>query len=138
VFEQGSDEPSIYDRRLSAAGQLRPEGIAGAGLLVPLLVRDEVIGLVEICDQTGSRTWLPEEIALVEVIVRQLSQTAEGLRLIDESQRRAAREARVNEIGERIRDAHSLEEALQIAVKEVGLSLKAPQTWVRLAVGESN
>jgi GAF domain-containing protein len=116
--------------------QLPDNSQLGGGLLVPLIIRGEVIGLIEIRDQNHPRRWLPEEISIIETIAQQLSQTAESLRLVDESQQRAAREARVNQIGEQIRGAHSLEEALRIAVKEVGLSLQAPQTLVRLAVGE--
>lgn len=69
---------------------------------------------------------------MVEAIAEQIAQAAENIRLLDETQSRAARERRVNEIGEKIQAAQSLEEALQIAVKEVGLSLKTPQTTVRL------
>ena len=90
-----------------------------------------MLGLQEI-DTT--RHWTPEEISLVEAVAEQMAQAAENLRLLDETQRRAAREQRVNEIGTKIRAAHSLEEALQIAVREVGLSLSAPQTSVRLKV----
>jgi hypothetical protein len=38
----------------------------------------------------------------------------------------------VNEIGEKNSFSHVFDEALQIAVKEVGLSLKTPQTIVQL------
>jgi GAF domain-containing protein len=80
------------------------------------------------------RKWLPEEIDLVVAIAEQFAQTAETLRLIDETQQRVARERRVNEIGEKIQGAQSLEEALKIAIKEVGLSLQAPETSVQLEI----
>ena len=96
-------------------------------------VRGEVIGLLGM-EETDEREWTPEERALVQAIGQQLAQAAENLRLIDETQQRAAREQRVNEIGDKIRTAQSLEEALQIAVKEVGLSLQAPETSVKLEV----
>ena len=38
--------------------------------------------------------------------------------------------------GEKIQGAQSLEEALQIAVKEVGLSLNAPQAAVQLKISD--
>jgi GAF domain-containing protein len=105
-----------------------------ASLVVPLMVRDEVIGVLGLQETDEARFWSAEEIALVEAISRQVSQAAEQLRLFDETQERAARERRVHEISEKIQAAQSLEEALQIAVKEVGLSLKAPQTRVQLGV----
>jgi hypothetical protein len=73
-------------------------------------------------------------VALVEAVAEQVAQAAENLRLFDETQQRAARERRVGEIGDKIRAAQSLEEALQVAIKEVGLSLKAPQTRVELGM----
>ena len=103
-------------------------------LLVPLKIRDEVIGILGLQETDDTRHWAPEEIALVEAVAEQMAQAAENLRLLDQTQRRAAREHRVNEIGAKIRAAHSLEESLQIAVREVGLSLSAPQTSVQLKV----
>jgi GAF domain-containing protein len=111
-------------------------GQAQSGLAVPLTVRDEVIGVLGLQEIGQDREWSPQEIALVEAIAQQVAQAAENLRLIDETQQRAAREARVNEIGEKIQGAQSLEEALQIAVREVGLSLKAPQTAVQVEVSD--
>jgi GAF domain-containing protein len=107
---------------------------ASSSLIVPLSVRGETIGVLGLQEIGESRVWTPEEIALIEAISEQLAQTAENIRLIDETQQRAAREKRVNEIGEKIQAAQSLEEALKIAVKEVGLSLQTPQTIVKLEV----
>jgi PAS domain S-box-containing protein len=105
----------------------------GASLIVPLTVRDQIIGVLGL-QETDERAWTPEELALVEAIGEQLAQAADQLRLFDETQQQAARERRAGEIGDKIRAAQSLEEALQIAAKEVGLSLKAPQTTVQLDV----
>jgi len=103
-------------------------------LVVPLKVRGQEIGVLGIAETDEQRTWSPEEIALVEAIAEQVAQAAENLRLIEETQQAAARETRVNEIGEKIQSAQSLEEALRVAVKEVGISLKVPQTAVQLKV----
>ncbi len=112
------------------AGQLE----ASSSLIVPLTIRGETVGVLGLQEIDGQRTWSPEELALIEAISEELAQAAENIRLIDETQQRAAREKRVNEIGEKIQAAQSLEEALKIAVKEVGLSLQAPQTTVKLEV----
>ncbi len=103
-----------------------------SNIIVPLTVRDEVIGVLGLQD-TDTRNWTPEEVALVQAVAEQMAQAAENLRLLDETQQRAARERRVNEISEKIQASQSLEEALQIAVKEVGLSLQSPHTAVKLA-----
>jgi len=105
-------------------------------LVVPLKIRGEEIGVLGITETAKQRKWSPEEIALVEAIAEQVAQAAENLRLIEETQQAAARETRVNEIGDKIRAAQSLEEALRIAVKEVGISLKVPQTAVKLEISD--
>ena len=109
---------------------------ANSKLLVPLRIQDEIIGILGLEDTETARQWTPEEVALVETIVAQMVEAAENLRLVEETQQRAAREARVNEIGDKIQAAQSLEEALQVVVKEIGLSLKASQTAVELSVAD--
>lgn len=101
--------------------------------VVPLVVRGQIIGKLGF-EELSHREWTPQEEAIIQSIALQLAQAAENLRLIDETQQRVARERRVNEIGDKIRGAQSLEEALQIAVKEVGVSLQAPETSVKLEV----
>lgn len=106
-----------------------------AELILPLTWRDEMIGVLAVQDEVGkARQWLPEEIELVQSIVNEFVQVADSLRLLDETQRRAARETRINNISDKIQSAQSMEEALRIAVKEVGLSLNAPQTNIQLSV----
>lgn len=106
-----------------------------AELVIPLIWRDEVTGVLAVQDEIGkTRRWLPEEIELVQSIVDEFVQVADSLRLLDETQRRAARETRINNISDKIQNALSMEEALRIAVKEVGLSLNAPQTSIQLSV----
>lgn len=121
----------VRGQQLSAGDAQQDE--AESSLVVPLTVRGEIIGVLGL-QETDERQWTPEEVALVEAIGEQFAQAAENIRLLDETQQRAALEARINEIGAKIRATQSLEEALQIAVKEVGLSLKAPQTTVQLDV----
>lgn len=105
-------------------------------LEVPLKIRGEVIGLLGLEEIADREAWSNEERELVEAIAEQVAQAAENLRLIDETQQSAARESRVNEIGEMIQSAQSIEEALRIAVREVGRSLKVPQTAVQLKLTE--
>lgn len=134
------DEINQNSLQLSAQNQSEEPALmsfqpqdAESRLVVPMMVRGEVIGLLGL-EETETREWTPEEQILVEAIAQQLAQAAENLRLIDETQQRAAREKRLNEISDKIQAAQSLEEALQIAVKEVGLSLQTPETSIELGL----
>ncbi|HEX9921964.1 MAG TPA: GAF domain-containing protein [Anaerolineae bacterium] len=128
------DQPSATNSQLNGENHPSPPDMAASDLVVPLTVRGEIIGILGLQELDEARTWSQEEIALVEAVGEQLAQAAENLRLIDETQRRAAREKLMNDINDKIQSAQSLDEALQVAVKEVGLSLKVPQTVVRLAL----
>ncbi|RME51597.1 MAG: GAF domain-containing protein [Caldilineae bacterium] len=108
----------------------------GAGVLAPLTLRNEIIGVLGLQAADEKRAWLPEELALIEAIAAEFAQVAEEIRLLDETQQRAAREARINEIAQKIQAAQSLEEALKVAATEVGRSLQAPQTVVQLQPGD--
>jgi PAS domain S-box-containing protein len=137
LLTDGSDDTnpangSVQDERSLQPLPAKPE----ISMEVPLKIRGEEIGVLGIAETDQQRVWSSEEIALVEALAEQIAQAADNLRLIDETQQAAARETRVNEIGDKIQSAQSLEEALRIAVKEVGLSLKVPQTAVQLKVND--
>ena len=133
--------PVATERQQSTAGD-QPAMIsaeqreAPSSLVVPLTVRDKVIGMLGL-QETYERAWTPDEIALVEAIAEQLARAYENLRLIDRTQQRAAREGRISEIGERVREAQSLEEALKIAIREVGQSLDVSQTTVKQGISDT-
>lgn len=129
--QQGQPNGPEADESLPEQEQSTPA--VKSSLTVPLNVRGEVVGMLGL-QESDEREWTPEEQALIEAIAQQMAQAAENLRLIDETQQRAARERRVNEISEKIQAAQTLEEALQIAIKEVGQSLQAPETSIKLEV----
>ncbi len=105
-------------------------------LIIPLTLRDEVIGVLGMQDIEASHSWLPEEIAMVEAIATQFSQVAEELRLLDETQQRAAREQLTRQITDKVRAANSVEDALQTAVAELSKALGQAHTFVNLETGE--
>ena len=108
----------------------------GTNLVIPLSIQEQPIGVLGLQETNSEHEWSAEEIAFVEAIAEQFAQTAENLRLIDETQQRAAREQRVNEISEMIDSAQTIEEALEIAITQVGQSLQATQTQVNLEIQE--
>ena len=101
-------------------------------LIIPLTLRDEVIGVLGMQDIEASHSWLPEEIAMVEAIATQFSQVAEELRLLDETQQRAAREQLTRQITDKVHAASSVEDALQITVEELSKALGQAHTFVNL------
>ncbi|HBX68106.1 MAG TPA: hypothetical protein DEH25_01615, partial [Chloroflexi bacterium] len=80
----------------------------------------------------GQRNWTPEEVALVQDISEQFALAAESLRLLDETQRRAARERLVAEITTKLRSSNDPQAMLQTAAQELRLALNAKRAQVLL------
>jgi GAF domain-containing protein/HAMP domain-containing protein len=105
----------------------------GAALAVPIKLRDQVIGVIDLQEMDENRVWSDEEIALTKAIAEQLGLAIEGARLFEQTQSRARRETLTRQITERIRDATDVDAMLQTAIRELGRALNAPKVYVRLA-----
>lgn len=101
-------------------------------LIAPLTVRGDVIGTLGVDLEEAGRTFTPAEVALVETLAGQLAGALDNLRLYAEAQRRAERERLINTITQKIQSTATVPNALQTAIQELGLALKAKRTRVEL------
>ena len=104
----------------------------GLTLTVPIMLRDQPIGAIGLQADENKRQWSPEEVALVQEITEQFALAAESLRLLDETQRRAARERLVGEITTKLRATNDPQAMLETAAAELRTALKAKRTQVLL------
>jgi GAF domain-containing protein len=95
-------------------------GDGHAALVAPVVFRGEVIGALGVHDEDGTRKWTEQEVDLVQAIVDRMGQAAENLRLLDDAQRREARERTAREVADEIRGALTVDDALQRAAKQLG------------------
>jgi GAF domain-containing protein len=72
---------------------------------------------------------------LVQTIGEQFAQAAENLRLLEQTQRSAARERTVSEITARVRESLDMDAVLRAAVQELGEALPGAKVQVRLGTG---
>lgn len=101
-------------------------------LTVPLILRGESVGSLAVSRPSGVR-WSSDEIALLESVAARMSMIAEGIRLVDESNRRAMREQRVNEVSANLlARATSVESVLRNALGELGGALGSERVSLRL------
>jgi len=107
------------------------EDTAELRVVVPIVFRDRPMGALGF-KVDEERPWSDEQLALVEAIAEQFGQAAENLRLVDATQRLAAREHIVSEISSRIRATLDLETVLQTAAVEIRQALDVPELSVRL------
>jgi nitrate/nitrite-specific signal transduction histidine kinase len=103
-------------------------------LSVPLRVRGEVIGSLDVWPQSGDLS--EAEAYLLATISSRLSQVLESARLLAQAQRLAAREQQINLIATQMRSAVNLETILQNTVRELGKALGARRAHIQ--IGEIN
>jgi len=100
------------------------------GLLVPIRLRGEVIGLINLEDPAVEHVWSPAEIQLANSVADQVGLALENARLLEETQRRAERERLVSEITTRLRASNDPQAILETAVSELKNALGARQVQV--------
>jgi GAF domain-containing protein/HAMP domain-containing protein len=101
-------------------------------VLVPIRQHDLPIGVFGVGEpKTGGR-WTDEQIALVEAVTEQFALAADNIRLVEETQRHAARERLTRQIADNIRAATSIENAMQRAVEELARALDTDEMVARI------
>jgi len=71
---------------------------------------------------------------VMEAVLDQLGQVAEGLRLFDDTRQQAAREQTIRELTEKMRATTSLQELVKTTARELGQHLSAGHTMVELGI----
>jgi GAF domain-containing protein/HAMP domain-containing protein len=100
-------------------------------IAVPIAAGEQVLGVLDV--QHNVAGGLDQADAdLLQSIAGQVAIALQNTRLFAEAQRKAEREARLNLIAQRIQNTATVEDALKVAVREVGQALGAPETCVRL------
>jgi len=117
-------------------GQEREDGTPPyAALVTPMMLRGGVVGALRICREAGERPWTDDERALVEAVTERLVLAADNLRLLEDTQRRAAREQLTGEVTARVRETLDMDTVLQTAIREIGEALGLAEVEVRMGSG---
>jgi GAF domain-containing protein len=93
---------------------------ASATVAVPIKLRGQTIGVLDVRSKKGAREWTQDEITLLEAAAERAALALENARLVESAQRRASRERAIGEISARIGAVSDTEAILQTAVEELG------------------
>lgn len=110
---------------------LLPETVAE--LAVPIFSGDEVIGVLDI--QHNDRDSLDEEtVYVMQTIASQVAVALQNAALYEQVETEAQQEAMLEQIGQKIRETTSTEEALRVAATELALALNLKRTHIKLGL----
>jgi GAF domain-containing protein len=108
-----------------------------AALAVPIVLRGEVLGGLQVGEASRSREWTEDDLTFMQAVADQVALALDNARLIEETRQRAERERLVADIGSRMFAANDLESIVQIASEELGRILKVKQTTVTVRADSS-
>jgi GAF domain-containing protein/HAMP domain-containing protein len=108
-------------------------GIQEPSIVVPLKLRGQIIGSLNIKAPTLDRRWSNDEVNLAEAISERLSLALENARLIQESQRQVIKEQTISEITGKIGASINLKSVLQTAVEELGRAMPGSEVMIEFS-----
>ena len=84
----------------------------------------------------NNRNWTDDEITLVQAIAERSALALENARLLEDSQKRAAKEQAIGEISTKIGASADIESILRTAVRELGAKIRGTQVTVEIGNGK--
>jgi|GEM_PF-746255 len=106
-------------------------------LAVPVKFREQVIGFIHVEASEANRKWTEDEVSLIQSISDRASLAIENARLFEESERRAEREQLIAQVTSRIGESNNMESILQTTIQELGRTLGATRTFIKLETTSS-
>lgn len=105
-------------------------------LAVPMMVGGNVIGVFDVQSEEVGR-FTDSDINIQTTLAAQVAASIQNVRSFEQAKTQADLETLVNSIGQKIQRSTTVEDTLQIAVREVGLALGASRVRAKIATRRS-
>jgi GAF domain-containing protein len=92
-------------------------------LSIPVQVRGHTIGHLKLRALDATHRWTEDERAIIESTAERVALALDGARLLDEAQKRAARESFLSDVGAKLGTSFQLDSILRDTVEELGQTL---------------
>jgi PAS domain S-box-containing protein len=119
-----SASPLVSPRLVEAVG-------AKSGAFVPLIVAEQIIGVLVVAPTSAKRAFSSEEVTLMQSLAAEAALALERTRSAGELDEALARERLVGDISRRVRSVDGLADGTRIAVTEIGRALHASRCFIR-------
>lgn len=103
---------------------------------VPIRLREQTLGAVEW--ELPAADFSHEKVQLAQELVNRLAVSLDNARLFQENQRAISRERMVNEIAAKLTQQTTVDDILQVAVREVGQALRVPRASIKMKLGDDS
>ena len=103
-------------------------------MAIPLIVGDELVGVFDI-QSDEIEHFSDEDVSIQTTLASQVAVALQNARSYEQAKEQAEQESTINIISQRIQGTTSVEDALQVAVRELGRALGAKQASIQLDVG---
>jgi len=100
-------------------------------LAIPVKLRGQTIGILNIKSPAKNHRWNRDEINLAQAVSDRLALALDNARLLQDSQRRAAKEAKIGEVTAKIGASINMRSVLQTAVEELGRALPGSEVVIQ-------
>ena len=110
----------------------RPAKGSAPMLAVPVKLRDQVIGIIQIESDEPNRNWTEDEIQLVQSISDRAALSLENARLFEDATRRAEQEETISRVTTQIGASTDFERIMQTTIQELGLALGASRSFIQI------
>lgn len=139
VSQEKVDLPEIRKAIISGATST-PDSNNGnhhtVSLAVPIRLRGEVIGVIDLQDANTDRHWTEDEQNMIASVADQVGLALENARLFEQTVRRAERERKALDITNKIRATNDPDVMIQTAVEELRKALRVTRAQIVLQTAE--
>jgi GAF domain-containing protein len=104
--------------------EARPASDADDGLSIPVRLRGQTIGHLTLRHPDSPRQLTEDELAMAEATAERVALALEGTRLLEDAQKRAARETFLSDITAKLGSSFQMDSILRDTVEELGQTLK--------------
>jgi GAF domain-containing protein len=101
-------------------------------ITVPIKLRNQVIGVLNVRAPEGRQSWNQDEIGIMQAVSERIAYALDNARLLQDLQRRAARERSIGEISTRISQANDIDSILRLTVEELGKKLRNAEVAIQI------